>query len=202
MNKLMARIVAAVLAVMMLGTVSFAANLNADNNQIPAEVTSDFNTVWTVKATASDGTIVALYQDNKEPGTIEIDPKKLGNSNYVDVVYSGGNVTEASQMKTVKLYVNKNDNRSNITVAKTITLGEGEDAKTYSNVAFVTNTFSAAGKNISKLGYTLSNGVNSKEFLYDTTLTGGGNITYSVLMYAVPDNVTITADQIFEFIEL
>lgn len=208
MNKLMARIVAVVLAVMMLGTVSFAANLNAANNLIPEneEVKAAFNTVWTVKATTDTNVIVAMYQDDEAPGAIAINPAKLGDSKFVTVEYSGGNVTEADQIKKVKLYVNKNDNKQDITVADTITLGEGENKKTYGDVAFVTNTFNAAGKSVSKLGYILKDAskgdaAKANEFAYSNTVfTGKGDITYSVLIYGVPAEAEIVADQVFEYV--
>ena len=202
MNKLMARIVAIVMAVMMLGTVSFAANLNEANNEIPADASADsYSDVWTVKATAENGTIVAMYQDDEKPGAIAIDPAKLGDSKYVTVEYSGKGATSKS---TVTVGVNKKSTGS-VSVGNTVTLGSGENEKTYTDVAFVENTFSVDGKFIKKLGYILKDlnaTGNPNEFAYEnTSFSGEGNINFSVLIYGVPTTANIVAEQFIEYVE-
>ena len=200
MNKLMARIVAVVMAVMMLGTVSFAANLNEGNNEIPAsDEVNNFSDIWTVRAVAENGTVVAMYQGAK-PGDIAIDPTKLGNSTYVDVTYSGKGATEA---KTVRVGVNpaKPDNeRGTASVLPTYVFNGLE----YTGVAHVTHEFTPQDV-VSKLGYYITATVggatsNANEVVcQDTTISGEGTVEFDVVILNVPAEVTIAADYFIEY---
>lgn len=204
MNKLMARIVAVVLAVMMLGTVSFAANptLNAANNEIPDGIgeTSEFSEVWTVKATTDKNVIVAMYQGTVAPGPIAIDATKLAGCKSITVEYSGKN---GNGINEVTVDVNaKTENVVVDAVNNTITI----DGVKYTDVLEAKTTFDLKGKTVKELGYKLTatgtykkNGetvtATGAENLvkYTGTISGTGSVYFDVVVLGIPETATVTA---------
>lgn len=201
MNKLMARIVAVVLAVMMLGTVSFAANdatLNDANDTITPSVDTLDSGIYTVKAyTDVTNTIVAMYQGEKPTTPIKIDSTKIADTdNNVIVEFSGKGGTKSTVTLAVTRIKNEGDAA---TVSNVIEL----DGVKYEGVAHITNTFNLAGKIVQKMGYILSSSeypgetktVNAPE----TIISGNGDVTFDVVVLKVPDGVTISADYFVEY---
>jgi hypothetical protein len=200
MNKLMARIVAVVLAVMMLGTVSFAAtSLTETNDVIKAEVDTLESGIYTVKAyTDVTKTIVAMHQGAK-PGDIAINPEKIdATDNNIIVEFSGKGATKT----TVELPVNrKPENEKAIaSVGNTYEF----NGKTYTGVAHITHAFSPKAA-VSKLGYYLTakkgeKTSQAKEVAYKgTTITGDGSVAFDVVVLSVPEDVTISAEYFIEY---
>jgi hypothetical protein len=205
MNKLMARIVAVVLAVMMLGTVSFAdASMNDEKDTISGTADTTSRDVYTVKAFAAatadaeDGTIIALIQGTV-PESIKVDPTRLASTDeYVIIVYGGAKDGVAQ------------------TLAKQVVQIPGEDVFTvnvlnekeiggvkYKGVAYATYKFSPAGKTVKEYGYKLTafgpyagktlNGETVNYAKGTTTLSGTGGVVFDLVMLGVPAGVTVKA---------
>ena len=199
MNKLMARIVAVVLAVMMLGTVSFAANatLNAEKDTITTNATAH----QTIKATAGS-TIIALYQGESLPESIKINPEKIGSNKTITVEYGGGTGGYVTQTVDVPADAEE-DTPVDVDVKTTYTTQDG--ATTYKDVAHVSNTFRVAdGKVATEFGYvlTVNGGENhgkSKTFSKAMSLSGDGSFKYDIVFLGVPAGVTISAEGFIKY---
>lgn len=195
MNKLMARIVAVVLAVMMLGTVSFAATdveATATENAINAEGFNAEQGMYTVKAKNADGEFIAMYQGTTAPTSIAINPEKVAVGETITVEYGGVDGAYASY--PVVVTGEDLDNKA-IEVAKEYT---DKNGTVYSNVAVAKNEFTpvAATK---KIGYKLvASGGSTTGATVDigkevTLTSSGGTFTYELIIVGVPADVTITA---------
>lgn len=202
-NKIMARMVAVVMAVMMLGTVSFAATISADNTTIgTADDYATSQTTYTILAYAAasaeatepaeDSDILALIQGGSVPESITIDPANIAaNKTYVIVEYSGNNGSLAR--KSVAVADRTEEITVDITVDSTIEAG----GKTYKNVAFGEHKFTKdENKTIKKVGFKVASKKNDgkevDQAAPDTVITGGGDITFSLLIYGVPEDEEIT----------
>lgn len=201
-NKIMARMVAVVMAVMMLGTVSFAATISDDNATIGTA--GDYTTpqtTYTILAYAAasaeatepaeDSDILALIQGGSVPESITIDPENIAaNKTYVIVEYSGNNGNLVR--KSVAVADRTEEITVDITVDSTIEAG----GKTYENVAFGEHKFTKdANKAIKKVGFKVVSKKHNKEAdeaAPDTVITGSGDITFSLLIYGVPEDEEIT----------
>ncbi len=193
MNKLMARIVAVVLAVMMLGTVSFAASatLNAEKDTITTNATAH----QTIKATAGS-TIIALYQGASLPETIKINPAKIGSNNTITVEYGGG--TGGYVTQEVPVPADAEDEPIEVDVKTTYTT---QDGTTYKDVAHVSNSFTVeAGKTATSFGYNITvsgtgfDTPKTKAFTKTQSLSGGGTFKYDIVFLGVPAGVNISAE--------
>ncbi len=106
MNKLMARIFAVVMVVVMLGTVSFAAEYTVNSSYASGEITTNKaadaeEAVETVLAFATDTAtatapgeldeIIAIEQAADVPAKINIVAEKIAEYDYIIVVFSGAN---------------------------------------------------------------------------------------------------------------
>ena len=199
MNKLMARIVAVVLAVMMLGTVSFAANptLNAEKDTITTDATAH----QTIKATAGS-TIIALYQGGSLPEKIKINPAKIGSNKTITVEYGGGTGGYVTQTVDVPADAEE-DTPVDVDVKTTYTTQDGET--TYKDVAHVSKEFSVEdGKLAKEVGYvlTVSGGKNdgkSQTFSREVNLSGNGTFKYDIVFLGVPAGVTISAEGFIKY---
>jgi len=149
MNKLMARIVAVVMAIAMLGTVSFAANYASATGEITTGIADDTNDAMEtvlVYATNTPGVayadgdvIVAIKQGADVSGTINVDQTKVANADkdYLTIALGGtdGQVAYTSI-----------DIRGTVDVAAVTVKNEIElDGITYTNVAYATFTETVKG---------------------------------------------------------
>jgi nucleoid-associated protein YgaU len=196
MNKLMARIVAVVLAVMMLGTVSFAAT-TATENAITTDVAE--RAMYTVKATKADGTFLAMYQDAEAPGTIDIDANKVNPGDIITVEYGG------VENGYVKQEVQVSGEVEDVAVEVATEYFDEETNTKYTGAAVANKTFSANGKVVSKVGYKLTatgkDGYTGKvnDFSKTVSLSGDGKFTFGVVLLGVPVGVTVTAVPYIEY---
>ncbi len=194
-NKILARVVALVLAVMMLGTVSFAADKQLtpaapDANGYAAQATKTVLAFATndEQATAPEANadIVAVIQDANVPTTITIDDSKIAGKNYVVVLFGGTNgVTDKAIID-----VSTGATLEAIVVDKTVTI----DGQEYTNVAAAKFSFAVpTGKTAASYGLKF-NSYNSegiavgteKEFKSTTEVVGGGTVNFGAVVFGVP----------------
>ncbi|MBQ9757007.1 MAG: hypothetical protein IJW15_01140 [Clostridia bacterium] len=205
MNKLMARIVAVVMAIAMLGTVSFAAGSAnyADGNIADVNAgdaaNQDIVTVLafatnTANDTVFDGTdkIIAVVQATEDPTTIPVVAADVEEYDYITVAFGGSNG------ETDYAFIN---NKGEVTLTAldvqkeiTLTVGEGEDAKevTYTNVAYAHYT-GRADKVLSKVGVKFNSYDAEGEafgdeqtFEENVNIAINGTFSYGVLILGVP----------------
>lgn len=141
-NKILARVVAVVMAVAMLGTVSFAADIIADYDQISTINANATNTVLAYVADAeneavTDENIVAVVQQKGPITSIPVDDSKLTGKNYL-IVKSGG-LNEAGTAAAVNTVAIPLASKGGVTVASievhdTLVVGE----TTYKDALVVT----------------------------------------------------------------
>lgn len=223
MNKLMARIFAVVMVVVMLGTVSFAAEYTVDSSYASGVITTNkaddeaqaTETVLafatdTANATAPDtangDVIIAIEQDVKAPETINIDTKKIEGLDYIIVVFSG--------TAGVPTYA-RIDNRAkeaNLTAITFNTQDLEVNGQKYSNVVMATYTTAAAkedGRKVKeygayfkqtsgdKTGADTSKDVPEKGNLIKNVLDNAvayeGDLTFSVAIVGAPANAVFEA---------
>ena len=191
MNKLMARIVAVVLAVMMLGTVSFAADVEATatENAIKATGLDEAQGMYTVKAKNANGEFIAMYQGTTAPTSIAIDPEKVEAGETITVEYggvTGGHVTQP-------VVVNGTEKFDVLVAKNEIEVG----GVTYTDVAWASKTFTPdTGKKTSKVGFNLVSSAGSADGVdveHTVAITGPGSVTFDVIILQVPVGVTINA---------
>ncbi len=157
MNKLMARIVAVVMAIAMLGTVSFAAgsanyadgnitDVNAGNAAGQDVVTVLAFATNTANDTVFDGDdkIIAVVQATEDPTTISV---VADDYDYITVAFGG------SEGKTDYAFI---DNKGEVAltalnVQRELTLTVNGEEKTYENVAYAVYT-GTASKALTKIG--------------------------------------------------
>lgn len=210
-NKILARVVAVVMAVAMLGTVSFAADIIADYDEIGAINANATNTVLAYVADAedeevTDKNIVAVVQETGEITSIPFDDSKLTGKNYLIVKNGGLNAAgAAAAVNTVAIPL---ASQGGVTVASikvhdTLVVG----GTTYKDALVVTwkieNTegkTAKAGKWGVKFGKfngdatdmeTVSSG-EIVDFPGATAITGeaGSKTTFTAAIIGVPKNVT------------
>ncbi len=216
MNKLMARIFAVVMVVVMLGTVSFAAEYTVDSSYASGVITTNKaddeaqatetvlafatkNASATAPDTANGDVIIAIEQDTKAPETINIDTKKIEGLDYIIVVFSGtaGTPTYAridNRAKDVTL--------TNLTVSGA-TAGTIEvNGQKYSNVVKASFTGVAAGNDRKVKAYgayfkrtDAAEGVNGVENLIKTDITAEikGTFDFSVAIVGAPAEAVFSA---------
>lgn len=199
MNKLMARIVAVVLAVMMLGTVSFAAPVVTEGE---IDTTQDVELtprgMYTVKATVGTE-IVAMYQNTNAPGTIDIDANKVNPGDIITVEYGG------VENGYVKQEVQVSGEVEDVAVKVATEYFDEVTNTKYTGAAVANKTFSANGKVVSKVGYKLTatgkDGYTGKvnDFSKTVSLSGDGKFTFGVVLLGVPVGVTVTAVPYIEY---
>ncbi len=205
-NKFIAGAVAAVMAVTMLGSVSFAAA--ADMNVIAPEADSGYaaQTTKTILAFATDNAaavapdiacgdvIVAVEQRSDVPKSIKIDHDKLTGKKFVVVRYGGS--TPVNDTVIIPL-VSEGDEDVNLT-ALTVDDNVTVDGTTYTNVATATFTYrnnTDATQTITKCGVVFTSSTeNSSAATVATGATDaisvgvevGGTFTYEAVVLAVP----------------
>lgn len=210
-NKILARVVAVVMAVAMLGTVSFAADIIADYDEIGAINANATNTVLAYVADAedeavTDKNIVAVVQETGEITSIPFDDSKLTGKNYL-IVKNGG-LTSAGAAAAVNTVTIPLTSQGGVTVASievhdTLVVGE----TTYKDALVVTwnieNTegkTARAGKWGVKFGKFTGDATDmetiSKGLIVDfpgaTDITGdaGSKTKFTAAIIGVPKDVT------------
>ncbi len=207
MNKLMSRIVAVVMAIAMLGTVSFAGGYNADTGMINSDIkdnSNDNNETLLVYASATAGApfangdvIVAVKQGADVSGTIAVDKNKVAEAqadgkNYLNIALGGknGNVSISSVFLS-----------GNIEVASVEVEDEykAEDGKIYTNVAYAKFEMPTDGR-LSKCGVKfVSNAIGAKpiyvEKVFDIPVMIKGIVSFEALVVSVPYE-TMIGDEI------
>lgn len=200
MNKLMARIFAVVMVVVMLGTVSFAATLtdyaapDAEGYAAQATKTVLAFATNTANATApADGdVIIAIEQVNGDaPTTLNIDEKKIEGKNYIAIIFSGTN--------GVKDYAYIDNRDKDVTVG-TVTIEDSytaADGTVYENVAIASFSFNAdADRKVVEYGFRFKKDGGSgegAELKQAVNATMNGAVAFSAAIVAVPEDVTLIA---------
>ncbi len=195
-NKIFARIVAVVLAVMMLGTVSFAAELT--DGKITSDFASDADyanqttkTMLAYKAATadagltSDNQIIAIAQGN-DAAVLSV-PVAGVDTDYIKVVYGG--IDGVTRTATIDLRTSVD-----MEALTSLTLSEVEvDGKTFTNVIKVEFTFEGVeGKTINKVGVKFKGAMVNDAYtkgaeVFDTAnIAGGGSFDYTAYLFGVP----------------
>lgn len=211
-NKKLARIVAAVMAVAMLGTVSFAASLTGDEITVvdankpdgyDAQAKKTGIAFYAVNPDADTipaaEDIVAVFQDdsvaaNTVDSGIKIDaPKAIADGNTHLVIRLGG---VNGTVKDTYLALTGGDLADFADIKAEYVVGEN----TYSNVAVLEKTVTPASAITSygfKVWKTDEAGTTTSENPYyfisnDTEFAGGGTYTYGIILLGV-DGATLSA---------
>lgn len=205
MNKLMARIVAVVMAIAMLGTVSFAAEITEGN------LVTNGSTEWAAQSTAtvlafatndanatapgSSDKIIAIYQGAAaEAASIAIDERLIESYSNVVVLFSGNDAVKdkavISLAKVSGMILNTAFTWTN-------------EGTVYQNVVHATAKFTVpAGKTITKYGFKFYSDENPTgfEMTETATINGAGEVTCDAVIFAVPveKQATVKIDPIFE----
>ena len=206
-NKILARIVATIMAVMMLGTVSFAASLtgaNADVSDVTHATGYKDQTEKTFIAfctadpisedpTAEGNVIVALDQISEVPTEFTIDTDKIGEATHLVVMFGG--TKGITGRAVIKIPAAEEDqpviNVSTASVFEQIVDGT---RKIYENVFYAkATTTGATGKTY---GFSVTNPAvdSTKEFVSATTINGDAEFEFGILFVGVPANAGLTAD--------
>ncbi len=187
-NKILARVVALVLAVMMLGTVSFAATLGVDSGDAADQATKTVLAFATddalLNAPASNDDIIAVMQQDAEVTEIAIDEAKVADKKYVVVLFGGsdGKTSKAVITKVADVVLNK------VIVKKEYV----NDYKKYTNVAYAQMSFDATAVTTSygiRFNSFDANGLpvgNPIDVEGKTQMSGAGTINFGALVLAVP----------------
>lgn len=199
-NKILARVVAAVMAVMMLGTVSFAASLsgNALTTDVPAGYEDDNNATKTVMAffadsadatePASNDAIIVLDQYTGATETsFTIDAAKQGENTHVIVLYGGDNSATAKRA-VIALATEPTSGEKDVTV--TVKNSIVIDDKEYTDVLLITGAFTPVeGETVSEYGFNFTNNEGKSLNMAGTTYVAGtGAFKYSAIMFGVAEN--------------
>ncbi len=203
-NKILARVVAVVLSVMMLGTVAFAApTLNKDGETVTG-VTNDFGetnfgtqkTLIAFKAAnkndtapASADDILAIDQGASLEPTISFSASRVPEDGYIIIAYGGDSGTVVRTPLAVASIKDWEGEKIEITAtAKTIIAPDGTKIR---NVIEVNATFPAAEATVTEVGYKANVAGSSKinEIKRDlaTTIEGDGSVSFNLLMVGVPE---------------
>lgn len=209
MNKLMARIVAVVMAIAMLGTVSFAAgsanyaegdisDVNAGNaagQDIVTILAYATDSYTDEEFTAGSDVIIALQQVD-EIATINVDPERVGNKPFITIAFGG------SEGKTDYAHIDVRGTVGLTTIIadREVTLVDEKtgEAVTYTNVAyavFEVPTNGAITEYGIKFNSYASEGATepkdaeqeikvSKTLAEPTTISG--NVTFAAVVLGVP----------------
>ncbi|MBR5613974.1 MAG: hypothetical protein IKW64_01545 [Clostridia bacterium] len=194
MNKLMARIVAVVMAIAMLGTVSFADVTGADydNGTLTPGTPDVSRTTKTLLAFATDSAndftfdegndvIIALVQDDTIDTTIPVDTTRVGNKKYISVIIGGDGTTDTAYIDNTPEVAAINASTEPITI----------DGIEYKNVVSVTyNITDGNGRTLAKYGMSFNS--------YDKTTGEVRNVDEKIDVVTVPTGA-IVLDGTFTF---
>lgn len=201
MNKLIARIVAVIMAIAMLGTVSFAASYSegvittgkdADASQATETVLAFATNTANATAPSEDDVIIAIEQAADVPATINIDADKIAGKDYIAIVFSGTAGTPSYA------YI---DNRAKDVTATAITINDytytADDGTVYSNVAKATYSFNAdADRTVVEYGFRFVKDGGSgegAELKQTVNATMSGDVSFSAAIVGVPEGTTLIA---------
>lgn len=210
-NKILARVVAVVLSVMMLGTVAFAApTLNKDefdgvigvNNDVDltnfgtqktmiAFKSADENA--TVPASADD--ILAIDQDTTLEPSVSFATTKVPKTGYIIVVYGGDKGKVVRTALAVSSLPQVEDWEGAMITATPKSIFAADGVTFVRNAIEVNATFDAAAATVTEVGYKASVVGGSAEHriakTLDTTIEGGGSVSFNLLMVGVPAGTTM-----------
>ena len=214
MNKLMARIFAVVMVVVMLGTVSFAADLGTDAitgvtaptkegyaDQTTKTILAFATNTEEATAPAAGDVIIAIDQlSTGIPETIDIDDDKVAGKNFIAIVFSGTNgVKDYAYIdlreKDVKLQA--------VAVADTYTDANGV---IYENIAKATFTATPeAGRTLVEYGIEFVQTAGEAGTFSGTphrlgeevTTAVNGEITFTAAIIGAPANAAFSATPYF-----
>lgn len=209
MNKLMARIFAVVMVVVMLGTVSFAATLGTDAITDVTEPTKDGYATQTTKTILAFATntkdaqapdvengdvIIAIEQlTTGIPTSLPIDGYKTANKHYITIIFSGNTpVKDVVQLDIA-------DETSKLDALEVFATYEAEDGTVYENLAKATFTVNPeSGKTLKAYGieFAQEGSTTGKVNRLGKPVTGtevNGGFTFTAAIVGVPENVTLTA---------
>lgn len=204
-NKILARVVAVVLSVMMLGTVAFAAPVLNDgatgftDSVYPGE--TNFGTQKTMIAFTADSAdatapasaddILAIAQDSAfSPASVSFAADKVPTNCYVIITYGGDTGVVERVALPASLLPTGAEGAMVVGELKTIVVGD----KTIKNVIEVNATFPAAEAEVTEVGYKVTKvGGATHEIKKDiaTVVEGEGTVTFSLLMVGVPSDATM-----------
>ncbi len=192
-NKILARIVALVLAVMMLGTVSFATQelttptptgtVTADGQKTVLAFAT--NTLNDTEYTDGTDVIVAVIQDTTVPATITVDKLRVGDMKYVTFLFGNANGgTYSSQLEVGE------EEEITVTFANEVTIG----GTLYKEVAYAHYTYTVpTGMKVTKYGLNFNSYKNGEEvgtakFLghENTAVAADTTINFGAVIFAVP----------------
>lgn len=205
-NKILARVVAVVLSVMMLGTVAFAAPVLNDgatgftDSVYPGE--TNFGTQKTMIAFTADSAdatapasaddILAIAQDSAfSPASVSFAADKVPTNCYVIITYGGDTGVVERVALPASLLPTGAEGAMVVGEVKSIVVGD----KTIKNVIEVNATFPAAEATVTEVGYKMTKEGSDKEHFITkklgTAVEGEGEITFSLLMLGVPSDATM-----------
>ena len=208
-NKILARVVAVVLSVMMLGTVAFAAPVLNEGFGGFTDAAYDGSAFGTQKtmiafkaadenatAPASADDILAIGQGSDlNPASVTFAASKVPADGYVVVAYGGDSSTVVRTPLAVSSLPTGAEGAKVELTAKTIIAPDGTVIK---NVIEVNAEFPAAEATVKEVGYKAnvkgSSNINEIKKNISTLVEGEGAITFNLLMVGVP------ADKTLEFV--
>ena len=192
----MARIVAVVMAIALLGTVSFAASYDSglvkpgvEANEAEAQETVLVFATKTAKDqayTVGDDKIIGIAQDTDVPEEIPVNAADLTGYDYITIAYGGSDGT------VDYAYI---DIRGNVGLTTVVAAREVEiDGVIYENVAYAKFKMTADGT-ITKYGIKFNSydengavvaGAVEKDFSVTTTIVANGEIEFGAIVLGVP----------------
>lgn len=206
-NKILARVVAVVLSVMMLGTVAFAApvlNEGFGGFEDEAYDGTAFGTQKTMiafkaadqnaTAPASADDILAIGQGSDlNPASVSFAASKVPSAGYVIVAYGGDAAAAPTRTALAVSSLPEGAEGAKVTAtAKTIIASDGTVIK---NVIEVNAEFPAAEATVTEVGYKAnvagSAKINEIVKTVNTLVEGQGAITFNLLMVGVPSDKTL-----------
>ena len=206
-NKILARVVAVVLSVMMLGTVAFAAPVlndgfggftDAEYGDGAAYGTQ--KTMIAFKADSKDATAPASADDilaigqgsDLNPASVTFAASKVPSTGWVIVAYGGDSSTVVRTPLAVSSLPTGAEGTKVTATAKTIIAPDGTVIK---NVIEVNAEFPAAEATVTEVGYKAnvvgSAKINEIVKEVNTLVEGEGAITFNLLMVGVPSDKTL-----------
>lgn len=205
-NKILARVVAVVLSVMMLGTVAFAAPVLNEGFGGFTDAAYDGSAFGTQKtmiafkaadenatAPASADDILAIGQGSDlNPASVTFAASKVPADGYVVVAYGGDTGTVNRVALEVSSLPEGAEGTMVTATAKAIIAPDGTVIK---NVIEVNAEFPATEATVTEVGYKASkvggSTVHEIKKTLETTIEGGGTVSFNLLMVGVPADTTM-----------
>ncbi len=220
-NKILARVVAVVLSVMMLGTVAFAAptfdmenTITNDTTGIDGFADQTQKTMIAFQADSEDAEapdaaddILAIDQDAGIDATVTINGADIS-KDYIIVVYGGIDGKGSRYSMAAREIADDPTVLPGTTITLSAGAVEAGDGKIIKNAIVVNTAFPtlAETKTVTKYGYkaSLAEGGTKTNDIYvepvgGLEVLGGGTVNFNLLMVGVPDNTAITFASYIEY---